>query len=144
MLLVLCLLKNLFTRSSPVLYSEYCIQDGNLDACPVVHIPRGVLVLEWIRIDTCCGRANSIWIRIRVNAEIFNFWTKLTIFLKVSRCSRAKQRQINVQKSVLHVQSCFLLIRPWRYTGRFATTIFSPTQRCNIVATLFQMVATLF
>ena len=33
-------------------------------------------------------------------------------FLKVSRYSRAKQRQRNVQKSVLHVQSCFLLIRP--------------------------------
>ena len=28
-------------------------------------------------------------------------------FLEVSRCSRAKQRQRNVQKSVLHVQSCF-------------------------------------
>ena len=28
-------------------------------------------------------------------------------FLEVSRCSRAKQRQKNVQKSVLHVQSCF-------------------------------------
>ena len=26
---------------------------------------------------------------------------------EVSRCSRAKQRQRNVQKSVLHVQSCF-------------------------------------
>ena len=28
-------------------------------------------------------------------------------FLEVSRCGRAKQRQRNVQKSVLHVQSCF-------------------------------------
>ena len=28
-------------------------------------------------------------------------------FLEVSRCSRVKQRQRNVQKSVLHVQSCF-------------------------------------
>ena len=28
-------------------------------------------------------------------------------FLEVSRCSRAKQWQRNVQKSVLHVQSCF-------------------------------------
>ena len=28
-------------------------------------------------------------------------------FSKVSRCSGAKQRQRNVQKSVLHVQSCF-------------------------------------
>ena len=34
-------------------------------------------------------------------------------FLEVSRCSRAKQRQRNVQKSVLQGQSCFfLLIRP--------------------------------
>ena len=28
-------------------------------------------------------------------------------FLEVSRCSRSKQRQRNVQISVLHVQSCF-------------------------------------
>ena len=28
-------------------------------------------------------------------------------FLEVLRCSRAKQRQRNIQKSVLHVQSCF-------------------------------------
>ena len=32
----------------------------------------------------------------------------------------------------------------WCYTSRFATTIFSPKQRCNIVAILFRMVATLF
>ena len=29
------------------------------------------------------------------------------------------------------------------YTGRFATTIFSAIQRCNIVATLFRIVSTL-
>ena len=28
-------------------------------------------------------------------------------FLEVSRCSRVKQRQRNVQKSVPHMQSCF-------------------------------------
>ena len=28
-------------------------------------------------------------------------------FVEVSRCSRTKQQQRNVQKSVLHVQSCF-------------------------------------
>ena len=34
-------------------------------------------------------------------------------FLEVSRCRRAKQRQRNVQKSVLHVQNFFGgLIRP--------------------------------
>ena len=33
---------------------------------------------------------------------------RATKFLDVSRCSRAKQRQRNVQmKTVLHVQSCF-------------------------------------
>ena len=31
------------TRSSPVLYREYCIQDCNLDACSFANIPRGVL-----------------------------------------------------------------------------------------------------
>ena len=30
-------------------------------------------------------------------------------FLEVSRCCRAKQRQRNVQKSVLQVQNCFLI-----------------------------------
>ena len=30
-----------------------------------------------------------------------------TMVLEVSRCSRAKQQQRNVQESVLHVQSCF-------------------------------------
>ena len=29
-------------------------------------------------------------------------------FLEVSRCSRANQWQRNIQKSMLHVQSCFL------------------------------------
>ena len=29
-------------------------------------------------------------------------------FLDVSRCSRANQWQRNIQKSVLHLQSCFL------------------------------------
>ena len=33
-------------------------------------------------------------------------------FLEVSRYSRAKQPQRNVQKSVLHVESSFLLLRP--------------------------------
>ena len=33
-------------------------------------------------------------------------------YREVSCCSRGQQRLRNVQKSVLHVQSCFLLIRP--------------------------------
>ena len=44
----------------------------------------------------------------------YNFYSikRVTRKFLVSRCRRAKQRQRNVQKSVLHVQSCFLLIRP--------------------------------
>ena len=41
-------------------------------------------------------------------------------FLEVSCCSRAKQRQRNVQKSVLHVQSCFFA----NYTNMYCC--FSP------------------
>ena len=48
-------------RLSPVLYSEYCIQDGDLDACFVANIPRGVLRTR-VNPDTC---------QIRVYVEIF-------------------------------------------------------------------------
>ena len=68
-------------------------------------------------------------------------------FLEVSRCSLANQRQRNVQKSVLHVQSSFFWLLNlllffhrslclcrlrWCYTGRFATTIFNTTHPCNV------------
>ena len=38
------------------------------------------------------------------------FLSKSKKFLEVSCCSNAKQWQRNVQKSLLHMQSCFLLI----------------------------------
>ena len=41
-------------------------------------------------------------------------------------------QQRNVQKSVMHVQSCCFAYYRWCYTGRFATTIFSATQRGNV------------
>ena len=44
------------------------------------------------------GKKTKIYIYIRATRK----------FLEVSRCSRAKQRQRNVQKSVLHVEGCFL------------------------------------
>ena len=41
-------------------------------------------------------------------------------FLEVSHSSRAKQRERNIQKkSLLHVQSCFLLIRHTDFFGPF-------------------------
>ena len=42
----------------------------------------------------------------KVNENAYDI-SSIKKFLEVSRCSRAKQRQRNVQKSVLHVQSCF-------------------------------------
>ena len=68
------------TRSSPVLYRKYCIQDGNLvprfsqgrarckfcalyNACSVANIPRGVLGTG-VNLDTC---------RIGVDRQI-RFW----------------------------------------------------------------------
>ena len=69
------------TRSSQFLCREYCIlnyiQDGNLDACSLANIPRRVLVIRVdpdmyrIRVGYTCGWASLIWIRIRVDVEIF-------------------------------------------------------------------------
>ena len=45
----------------------------------------------------------------KVNRATYNISSKRVTrnFLEVSRCRRAKQRQRNVQKSALHVQSSF-------------------------------------
>ena len=48
------------TRWSSVLYREYCIQDGDLDACSVANISRGVLTT----------RVNPDTRRIRVDGQI--------------------------------------------------------------------------
>ena len=48
--------------------------------------------------------------RKKVNGNTYNISSIKSVtkkFLEVSRCSRAKQRQRNVQKNVLHVQNCF-------------------------------------
>ena len=42
----------------------------------------------------------------KVNENTFDI-SSIKKFLEVSRCSLSKQRQRNVQKSALHVQSCF-------------------------------------
>ena len=44
----------------------------------------------------------------QVNENTYDISSKhVTKFLEVLSCSRTKQRQTNVQKSVLHVQRCF-------------------------------------
>ena len=48
----------------------------------------------------------------KVNENTYDISPKKRVtkkFLEVSRCSRAKQRQRNPQKSVLHVQNCFFV-----------------------------------
>ena len=43
----------------------------------------------------------------KVNEKMYNISFITKKCLEVSRCSRAKQQQRNVQKGVLHMQSCF-------------------------------------
>ena len=54
------------------------------------------------------GENERQWKKVNGNTYDISSIKRVTKkFLEVSRCSRAKQRQKNVQKSVLHVQSCF-------------------------------------
>jgi len=49
-------------------------------------------------------------VQLKVNENTYDISSIKSVtkkFLEASRCYRAKQRQRNVQKSVLHVQSCF-------------------------------------
>ena len=48
----------------------------------------------------------------KMNKNTYDHFLHKTCNQEVSCCSRAKQRQRNVQKSVLHVKVAFLLIRP--------------------------------
>ena len=109
------------TRSSPVkfsVYLKYCIQDGNLvprfSHLPVYYacfffaiFPEESWGLEWIRIrqwDTC-GRANSIWIRISVEVEIFESKKKkFRIFKYPDTCGRGliAQSERPWTRSLLH------------------------------------------
>ena len=73
------------TRSSPVLYREYCIQDGSIvprfSLLPVftTHALLPIFPEELmgtrVNPDTS-GRANSIWIGIREDVEIFELEKK--------------------------------------------------------------------
>ena len=54
------------------------------------------------------GENERQWKKVNENMyDISSIKSVTKKFLVVSRCCRAKQRQRNVQKSVLHVQSCF-------------------------------------
>ena len=68
------------TISSPVLYREYCVQDGDHDAWSVANFPIGALGTR-VNPDSG-GRTNSIWIPIRVDVEIFETGKKKSCGLK--------------------------------------------------------------
>ena len=54
------------------------------------------------------GENERQWKKVNGNTYDISSIKRVTKkFLEVSRCSRAKQRQRNVQKNVLLVQSCF-------------------------------------
>ena len=64
-------------------------------------------VIKW-EILSAIKLKMSNWKKVNNNRYDISSIKRVTRkFLEVSRCSRAKQRQRNVQKSVLHVQSCF-------------------------------------
>ena len=73
-----------------------------------------------------------------------NIISSLPVYvLHKTRRSRAKTAKKWTKKRDARTKLLFCLLR-WCYTRRFVTTIFSATQRCNIVAILFPIVTTLF
>ena len=60
----------------------------------------------------------------KVNENAYDI-SSIKKFLEVSRCSRAKQRQRNVQKKcAAHVKFAFLLIRPFVVFSPFSGVAF--------------------
>ena len=93
--------------------------------------------------------------RERKNTAFFSFfWTSIPIPEKNWQRYLTNWRRWNKSDKVLSSVTSLLEWRfrscrrrcclRWCYTRRFAMTIFSATQRCNIVATLFRIVTTLF
>ena len=85
---------------------------------------------------------------------LFFFWTSIPIPEKNCQRYLTNWRRWNKSDKVLSsatslLEWCFRSRRRrcclrWCYTWRFAMMIFSATQHCNIVATLFRIVTTLF
>ena len=63
-------------------------------------------VTKWEMLAATNARWKWAAVKKKVNENTYDI-SSIKKFLEVSRCGRAKQRQRNVQKSVLHVQSCF-------------------------------------
>lgn len=77
--------------------------------------------------------------------NIFRKGSAASWFLKTT--FHSKQRHIFLQISLAYLTESYTLIQIWMLrccTRRFATTIFSATQRSHIVASLFWMVTTWF
>ena len=106
--------------------------------------------ITWIALSS--WKIGIQWITIRENNCIIHWkkmypldinWslhTKLTCILSPQHAQRVEASQ--AMMSDMRVVRWPVLLR-WWYTRRFATTIFSATQHCNIVATLFRMITTL-
>ena len=77
--------------------------DGDLK-----NIAAAVIKWEMLAATNNAGENERQWKKVNDNTYDISSITRVTKkFLEVSRCSRAKQRQRNVQKNVLHVQSSF-------------------------------------
>ena len=86
------------------------------------------LLVHIIGVTSADIEAKRIWIMITNACAVMNVVIVVYFYTMIYHGIR-QRRAHNV---MLHL------------TRRFATTIFSATQRCNIIATLFRMVTTLF
>ena len=86
----------------------------------------------------------NITLRQSMAQNLFDMWH--STFDRSCFWTEAQSSMIFVAAKKLYgiVWTKPLFLLRWCYTRRFATTIFSATQRCFIVAILFRMVATLF
>ena len=69
-------------------------------------------VTTWEMLAATIARWNWAAVKKKVNENTYDISAKNRVTMKfpqVSRCSRAKQRQRNVQKKRLQVQSCFFV-----------------------------------
>ena len=81
--------------------------------------------------------------KIKFRHCLFTFSIKHEIRYFHVVVAQTRQRKVQKKRDAPRTKLLFCLLRRC-YTRRFATTVLSATQRCNIVATLFRIVTTLF
>ena len=121
---------------------------------PVVHVSHTMLWKKMKAIVRVCGTGQSDWFHQQKTQQYLKTALKNTERIQTLTGFEG-QVTVNIVLTSVVVNFCLLeitwrrsdvllILLRWCYTRRFATTIFSATQRWNIVATLFWIVTTLF